>query len=130
MIKEFRKFVGFRALEYFITHPSAEVHLKELSRKLMISSGSAKTYCDIFERNSILNVEREGNLRIFALNNNFVVKELKRAYYVVLQKELGIEKVAENCVSLAIYSSFASGEFDERRDLDILAYSLRAPRNL
>ena len=121
MIREFRKFVGFKVLEYFITHPSIEVHLKELSRNLGISSGSAKIYCDIFERDGILHVKRKGNLRLFTLNNNdFAVRELKKAYYAILLKELGIEKIAENSISLAIYGSFASGNFDERSDLDIL----------
>ncbi|AGK60058.1 hypothetical protein Asulf_00022 [Archaeoglobus sulfaticallidus PM70-1] len=121
MIQEFRKFVGFKVLEYFITHQSAEVHLKELSRRLKISPGSAKTYCDIFERDCILRVKRKGNLKLFTLNNDdFAVRELKKAYYATLLKELGIEKIAENCISLAIYGSFASGNFDEMSDLDIL----------
>ncbi len=121
MIKELRKFVGFRVLEYFITHPSEEIHLKELSRKLKISPGSAKTYCDVFERDGILLAERKGNLKLFKLNNNdFAVREMKKTYYLILLKEFGIEKLAENCISLAIYGSFASGNFDERSDLDVL----------
>jgi len=120
VIREFRKFVGFKMLEYFITRPSAEVHLKELSRNLGISPGSAKIYCDIFERDGILRVRRKGNLKLFTLNNNFAVRELKKAYCAILLKELGIEKIAENCTSLAIYGSFASGDFDEKSDLDIL----------
>ncbi len=121
MIREFRKFVGFKVLEFFITYPSVVVHLKELSRKIGISPGSAKTYCDIFERDGILRAKRKGNLRMITLNNSdFAVRELKKAYYAVLLKELGIEKIAENCTSLAIYGSFASGNFDEKSDLDIL----------
>jgi len=39
-----RKFVGFRVLEWFLVHPSGEVHLNELARDLEISPGSAKEY--------------------------------------------------------------------------------------
>ena len=120
MIGEFRKFVGFKVLEYFITHPSEEIHLKELSRKLGISPGSAKVYCDAFVRDDLLLAEKKGNLKLFKLNNHdFAVKELKKTYYIVLLKELGIENLA-NGISLAIYGSFASGSFDERSDLDVL----------
>lgn len=65
-----------------------------------------------------LRVRRKGNLRLFTLNNNFAVRELKKAYYAILLKELGIEKIAENCISLAIYVA-SSGDFDEKSDLDI-----------
>jgi len=121
MIEEFRKFVGFKVLEYFILNPSQEIHLKELSRRLKISPRSAKIYCDLFEKEEILISERKGNLRIFSLNNDsFAVKELKKTYYTVFLKELGIENICKKCVSLAIYGSFASGEFDEKSDLDLL----------
>lgn len=121
MIKEFRKFAGFRILEYFITHPTEEIHLKELSRKLEMSSGSVKIYCDTFEADEVLISRRKGNLRLFTLNNhNFAVREMKKAYYYQLLKELGVEELFEDCISMAIYGSFASGNFDERSDLDIL----------
>jgi predicted nucleotidyltransferase len=121
MLQEFRKFVGNKVLEYFITHPSTEIHLRDLSRRLEISSGSARSYCNLFERDDILHLKRKGNLKLFSLNNdNIVVRELKNIYYVILLKEFSIEKLVGNYISLAIYGSFASGEYDERSDLDIL----------
>ncbi len=120
MIKEFRKFVGFKILEYFILNPSKEIHLKELARRIKVSPASIKFYCDLFEREGILIVKRKGNLKIFKLNDSdFAVKEIKKAYYALLLKERGVEKVCKNC-TLAIYGSFASGEFDEKSDLDII----------
>ncbi len=121
MIKEFKKFAGFKILEYFIIHPTEEIHLKGLSRKLEMSSGSVKSYCDTFEADEVLTSRRKGNLRLFTLNNdNFAVREMKKAYYYQLLKEMGIEWLIEDCTSMAIYGSFASGNFDERSDLDIL----------
>jgi len=111
----FGKFVGFKVLEFFIRNPLREIHLKGLSRELKISSRSAKIYCDLFEDEGFLVSERTGNLRIF------VVKEFKKAYFAVFLKEAGIEKLCEGCSSLAVYGSFASGEFDEKSDLDLLA---------
>jgi predicted nucleotidyltransferase len=118
----FGKFLGFRILEYFIQSPRQETHLKELSRRLRISPRSVKIYCDLLEKDGVLLSERKGNLRIFSLNNeDFAVKELKSAYYALFLKEMGIEKLCSNCSSLAVYGSFASGDFDEKSDLDILA---------
>ncbi len=120
MVEAFRKFVGFRVLEHFLRNPSKEIHLRELARVLKISPRSAKIYCDLFEGEGIITTERMGNLRIFRLNrDSFIVRELTRAYYLLLLKECGIEGVCRGC-SLAVYGSFASGEVDERSDLDIL----------
>jgi len=121
ILEHFKKFTGFKVLEYFILHPACEIHLKELARTLKISPGSAKLYCDLFESEDILISKRKGNLRLFRLNNDdFAVKEIKKTYYLVLLKEKGIQDICKNCSSLAIYGSFASGEFDEKSDLDIL----------
>ncbi|USH00474.1 nucleotidyltransferase domain-containing protein [Thermococcus argininiproducens] len=121
MLEHFKKFTGFKVLEYFLLHPTCEIHLKELARALKISSGSAKLYCDLFESEGILLSRRKGNLRLFRLNNDdFAVKEIKKTYYLLLLKEKGIQNICKNCSSLAIYGSFASGEFDEKSDLDIL----------
>ncbi len=121
LIEHFRKFAGFKLLEYFILNPTNEIHLKELARHLKMSPGSVKTYCDIFEKEGILISERKGNLRILRLNNeDFAVKEIKKAYFSLLLKEIGIEEVCKDCISIAVYGSFASGEFDEKSDLDII----------
>jgi len=120
VVEAFRKFVGFRVLEYFLHNPSKEIHLRELARLLKISPRSAKIYCDLFEGEGILSAERRGNLRIFRLNrDSFIARELIRAYYLLLLKEFGIEGVCRGC-SLAVYGSFAAREVDERSDLDML----------
>ncbi|MCX6668759.1 MAG: nucleotidyltransferase domain-containing protein [Methanothrix sp.] len=115
------KCVGFKVIEFFLMHPSSEIHLTELARKLDISPGSAKTYCDELLRNDLILETNRANLRLFRLNReDFAVKEMIRAYHIILLKKLGIDDIAENCISLAIYGSFASGNMDERSDLDIL----------
>ena len=119
LINEFRKFVGFRVLEYFVLKPTQEVHLKELARRINVSPRSVKIYCDLFEKEGILISERKGNLRIFRLKDSFIVREMKKLYYLLLLKEFGIENICENC-TLLIYGSFASGEVDEASDLDLL----------
>jgi predicted nucleotidyltransferase len=115
------KFVGFRVLEFFLTHPSAEIHLNELARNLEIARGSAKSYCDVFVNEGLILEGSKGNLRLFKLNrDDFAIRETIRAYYLLKLKHLGIERLANGCMSLAIYGSFAQGDIDERSDLDLL----------
>jgi hypothetical protein len=116
-----KNFVGFKVLEFFLTHPSVEIHLNELARNLEIARGSSKSYCDAFVDDGLILESSKGNLRLFRLNrDDFAVREIMKAYYLLKLKHLGIENLAEGCTSLAIYGSFARGEVDERSDLDLL----------
>jgi predicted nucleotidyltransferase len=115
------KYVGLKVLGYFLTHPSEEIHLKELGRVLEISPGSAKKYCDDLAAFGLIQESALGNLRLLRLNrDDFAVRGMMTACHLFLFKELGIENLAEGCISFAIYGSFASGNFDERSDLDLL----------
>lgn len=70
------KFVGFRVLEFFLTHPSVEIHLNELARNLEISQGSAKSYCDALVEEGLILESSKGNLRLFRLNrDDFAVRD-------------------------------------------------------
>lgn len=121
MLTTFRKFVGFKVLEYFLKYPTEKTYLKELAKKLQISPRSVKIYCDIFEKEGIIKREIKGNLHIFETNNdNFRVREMKRTYFINLLAEVNIENIAEECASIAIYGSHASGNYDEKSDVDIL----------
>jgi len=121
MLISFRKFVGFKILEYFLKYPTKETYLKELAKKLQISPRSVKIYCDLFEKEKIIIREIKGNMHIFTTNNdNFRVREMKRSYFINLLAEMNIENIAEDCASIAIYGSYASGNYDEKSDIDLL----------
>lgn len=121
MLTCFRKFVGFKILEYFLRYPSEKTYLKELAKKLQISPRSVKIYCDLFEKEGIIKREIIGNMHIFTTNNdNFRVREMKRAYFLNLFGEMNIENIAKDCASIAVYGSYASGNYDDKSDIDIL----------
>ena len=115
-----RRYVGFRILRFFLFNPRISIHIKALSKKLKVSPSTTNFFCDLFSKDDILKLNKQGNMKIFSLNNESVyVKELKKVYALMYFKEKGIDKIA-NDVSIAIYGSYASGEFDENSDTDII----------
>jgi len=121
MIKEFEKYAGFRVLRLFIFNPGAEMYIKEVAKKLNISPSTAKFNCDLFLKEGFFNVAEKGNLKIFSLDNGSVyVRELKRLFALLAFREAGIERMLKGGMSLAIYGSHASGEFNEDSDVDII----------
>lgn len=121
MITVFRKFIGCKILEYFLSHPTQKKYLNELAKELAVSPRSIKIYCDLFEKDGIINREITGNVHLFSTNNNhYRVQEMKRAYIANLLAEHHIETIQHACISLAVYGSHASGLYDERSDLDLL----------
>jgi predicted nucleotidyltransferase len=121
MLREFEKFVGFRVLAWFLTHPTGEIHINKLAREIGVSPGSVKSYADAFERDGLLTVTRLGTARLLSLDNDsFAVRELKRAGMVLLLVRAGIEELAPESTAVAIYGSTAAGTFDEQSDIDIL----------
>ncbi|BBL68590.1 nucleotidyltransferase domain-containing protein [Methanoculleus chikugoensis] len=121
MLCEFKKFVGFRILAWFLTHPTGEIHINKLAREIGVSPGSVKSYADAFERDGLLTVTQIGTARLLALDNNsLAARELKRAYTVLLLVRAGIEEIAPGSIAVAVYGSTASGTFDEQSDIDIL----------
>jgi len=126
MINEFENFSGNKILGFFLFNPRKEVHINGLARELKIGAGTVKHYCDAFLKENILLSHTQGNQRIFSLNNNyFLVKELKKTFGLVLLKDKGLEElVSKGTSSMAIYGSFASGEFDNNSDLDLLFLGL------
>jgi len=121
MIKEFEKYAGIKILKYFLFNPDSEIHIQGLAKVLKISSSTTKYQCDILFKEEILKKTNNSNLKIFSLNNmSPYVKNMKITFALLSLKENGIEKISENEISLAIYGSFASGEFTKDSDIDIL----------
>ncbi len=118
----FDSFAGNRIISWFLQNPARKIHFKELCRQLGLSPSTVKAYCGEFSKKGWVLSERQANLRIYSLNNeSFSVRALKRAHFILVLDRLKAGKVAlEGAISLALYGSYASGEYDEKSDVDLL----------
>jgi len=115
-------FVSLSVLELFLFEPRSSFNLNEVAKKLGLSVSSAKAYCDFFLKEGFLVVQNVGNQRRFSLNNSSIyLREIKRVFGLFWLKEKGLESlIPENISSVALYGSFANGEFDDSSDVDLL----------
>ena len=118
----FSSFAGTRVLAFFLANPTRKIHFKELCRELELSPSSVKLYCEDFITRKWLTEHRIGNHRFFQLDNSsYPVLAIKRAYFLELLSSNGADKVVRGtAISLALYGSHASGEYDEKSDIDLL----------
>ncbi len=125
MIREWNKFKGWSVLEYFLLYPNTKIHINELKRKLKIGPRTAQIFCNQYQQDGLLDKIEVGNMHQFYLNENDArVKALKRFIgpYLVTDESYSksfLEK-NKNVLSVSIYGSFASGEYGDKSDLDIL----------
>ena len=123
MLDELNNYAGIKVLLFFLENPSREIHIKELSRTLKISPSTSKRFCDFFSNKKILLSEKKSNSIFLKLDNDLqYVKELKRFYAIdtLLNKFTLKEKGIFN---VAIYGSYASGEYLKNSDVDLLIIS-------
>lgn len=112
---------GFRLLEIFLNEPGKAFTLRETARAAGLSPSAAKKYCDQYEKEGFLAERKVGTARLFSLNGSFfLVKQAKALYLLSKLREAGIEKACANPISIAVYGSTVSGDYDEKSDIDIL----------
>ncbi|MCK5291112.1 MAG: nucleotidyltransferase domain-containing protein [Thermoplasmata archaeon] len=112
-------------MEHFLKNPTTQFYIKELSRMLEISPRSALEAMKMFGSENILIKEEIGLAHLYRLNNELpLVKSLKRMHILFLLHENEfVEKavtIDENMISLVLYGSYSSGDYDERSDLDLI----------
>jgi uncharacterized protein len=117
----FDDFAGFKLLKFFLFNPSDDYNINEIAEKLKISTSTTKRYCDLFLKEEIVLLKEIGNQKRFSLNNySIYVKQLKKTYSLIDFKKKDLEKIANSPALIAIYGSFASGDYFEQSDLDLL----------
>lgn len=131
MISEFKKYQGINVLNFFLENPNLDIHIKELARQLKISPATSKKFCDLFNKEQILLKEKKGNSMFFKLNNESnYVKLLKKTYGLIKLKENWKESNIEGIKTIAVYGSYASGEYYGDSDIDIIVITRKKDADL
>ncbi|MEK6932655.1 MAG: nucleotidyltransferase domain-containing protein [Nanoarchaeota archaeon] len=110
-------------LNLFLDNPNTEFYLREIARKLKISTSTAKIALDILLEEKLVKEEKKANLRLFRadLDSNVfrkfkVIKNLKFIEKSNLVKKLLNDKI----ISIILYGSYAKGINVKESDIDIL----------
>ena len=116
MLKEFQKFKGWKVLEYFL-RGDGKTSIRELARRLKISSMTAKRYCDLLERSGLLVSERGGTAKLFSMEQNVLTKHWRLSYILQLINDNGITAMINN--PFYLYGSVSKGTWGRDSDLDL-----------
>lgn len=128
VMEAWNKFAGWKVLGHFLAMPNSSIHIKGLSKKLGVSPNTAQSYMNIYEKAGVLLSEKVANSKQFRLNNeDFLAAEMKRLWIFMHLKEMKFaEKMADKnpaMSTLALFGAFASGNYTEHSDIDMLAIS-------
>ena len=131
MLELYQETVLWKVLTYFLSHPSTSIYVKQLSRELKISPSGTNRTLKLLAKSKILFKEEKGKAHYYFLNNELpFVKFLKVSYFLAKIEEWKIEEKFinqdEDLISLAVYGSYASGNFDEKSDIDLLLISSKS----
>lgn len=112
-----------KVLCFFLENPTREVYVRELSRILKISPYTSDNALNTFHKENILNLNKKGRTHFYKLRNDaYLVKHLKTTHILFKINSIPF-KFGHEIISIAVYGSYASGEFDERSDFDLLVLS-------
>ena len=114
-----------KVLGCFLANPRTSFYKKELARKLEMSPSAVVRAVEYFEAEGLLLKEIKGREHFYVLNlENCIVPPLKKAYGLALVLSARPEETFLDAdpglISLALYGSYARGDFDERSDIDFL----------
>jgi len=131
MLELYQETVLWKVLTYFLSHPSTSIYVKQLSRELKISPSGTNQTLKLLARSKVLFKEEIGKAHYYFLNNGLpFIKLLKVSYFLAKIEEWKIEAKFKNqdedLISLAVYGSYASGNFDEKSDIDLLLISSKS----
>jgi predicted nucleotidyltransferase len=125
MLESFNKYIDLKVLGFFLANPKTSINVNELARKLEVSPTSVNHAAKFFHGKGYLTKDEKGLAHYYQLDlSNPVVVSLKKAYGLDLilssDPRDAFMNADENIISLALYGSYAGGDFDEDSDVDFL----------
>ncbi len=124
MIDLFNKYACWKVLRHFALHPSSEMYVKEIAKKLDLSTGMSSEILRKLESSGILEVRKLGQAHYYSLKESYMTTELKRFVGLFHIYDSGlVNRLLDEMPeihSIALYGSYAKGDFNEHSDIDLL----------
>lgn len=121
----FGQHASLKIMEWFSRNPGRKVYVNELSKIIQLSNASCSRILNVLERKGFLSREKMGKAHYYELIDNFATREMKRFFLIMRLHESDlVEYLSGNnpgLTNLVLYGSCATGEYDEKSDMDILA---------
>jgi predicted nucleotidyltransferase len=124
MLKTLQKYAAWKIITFFLDHPSSAFYVRQVAENLDLSTYTASRILYELENHGLLSKEAKARAIFYSLNDIPMVRALKRYHILaklheskMVQRFLNID---EDIYSLTLYGSYASGEYDERSDLDVI----------
>ncbi len=110
-----------KILELLFKYPTTGFTLREISRRIKISTPMISRIIKVLEKKEIVKVKREKNVfKVYGNTENEKFRELKRIYNLFSLIELKYFLIREfNPSLICVYGSYAFGEDIENSDIDI-----------
>jgi len=113
-----------KLLIYYFANTQTEHHLSELARILTVDPANLDKKIKQLEHDGLFKVHARGNQKIYSLNHHF---PLYREYKNIISKTYGIEDMLKQVLkkmagvqNAYIFGSYATGNFDNFSDIDLL----------
>ena len=119
-----------KILSIFYNDKSARIHLRELARKAKLNENSASRFLKNLEKNKILLVKKDGNLKKYELMRNDIVYSILAHLDIVRLNSLPsirknailyfLEELKEKPIIAFLFGSTAKNTYSEQSDIDLL----------
>ncbi len=111
-------------LEFFLVHPTREVHLRELARALRISFPWTRRLVSVLAKEGFLVRKKGHNLVLVKANRDYeLFRALKRSYNLFALHKSGLVShlvdIYGRPAAIVLFGSFSRGEDTESSDVDI-----------
>jgi len=124
----FSKYAQWKILGHLLMHPNSKFHIKQMGRILGISPATVSSTLKDLEQYDLVDKEVVAQAHLYYLNlENPAVTSLKEFYGLMLvsseKPEAAFLDADPDMLSLALYGSYAKGNYDDMSDIDLLVIS-------
>ena len=119
-----------KVLEFLMIHPTQEIHLRELSRKINISFPWVRKLSYSLVKEQFALKRKEGGLVLIKANReNEIFRAQKRSYNLLSLYKVGLVSklvdLYERPEAIVLFGSYSRGEDTESSDIDIAIITRR-----